>query len=240
MRRAFIAGVLVLLLQDTVSAQSLIRLTRIAGIPDQFVGGEILRAVYGRLGIDVEFVDVPSQRALALSSSGAADGEIHRIAAVAQQYPTLIRIEPSINFIEPAAFTTALTFEVSGWDSIKAHSVGIVRGVGSSEAGTRGMARVTAATGLENLIRMLDAGRFDVMVSDLFSGRVATRKLKLDSRIRPLSPVIERIEIFHYLHESHRDLAPRVAAVVRDMQASGELTRLREQLIQKVLDTASE
>jgi len=240
MRRAFIAGVLVLLLQDTVSAQSLIRLTRIAGIPDQFVGGEILRAVYGRLGIDVEFVDVPSQRALALSSSGAADGEIHRIAAVAQQYPTLIRIEPSINFIEPAAFTTALTLEVSGWDSIKAHSVGIVRGVGSSEAGTRGMARVTAATGLENLIRMLDAGRFDVMVSDLFSGRVATRKLKLDSRIRPLSPVIERIEIFHYLHESHRDLAPRVAAVVRDMQASGELTRLREQLIQKVLDTASE
>jgi polar amino acid transport system substrate-binding protein len=235
MRRTFLALSFILLLQESVPAQSVIRLARIAGIPDQYVGGEILRTAYGRLDIAVEFVDVPSKRALALSSAGDVDGEVHRIAAVAQQYPTLLRISPPINYIEPAVFATSVRFDVRGWGSIKDYSIGIVRGVGSSEAGTQGMARVTAATGLDNLIQMLDAGRFDIMVSDLFSGRVAVRTLKLDARIYPLTPVIERISIYHYLHERHRDLAPRIAVVIGEMDRSGELAQLRARLIEQVL-----
>jgi hypothetical protein len=100
------------------------------------------------------------------------------------------------------------------------------------------MARVTAATGLDNLIRMLDAGRFDIMVSDLFSGRVAVKNMKLEARVYPLMPVIERISIHHYLHERHRDLVPRIEAVIREMEQSGELARLREKLIETVLETA--
>ena len=217
-------------------AQSVIRLARIADIPDQFVGGELLRVVYARLNISVEFADVPGKRALALSSAGELDGEIHRIANLAQTYPTLLQISPAINYIEPSVFTTTLRFDVRGWDSIREYSIGIVRGVGSSEAGTRGMSRVTAATSLENMIQMLDAGRFDLMITDLFSGRAAVAKLKLQSRIAPLSPPLQRIYIYHYLHERHRDLATRVAAVIQEMDASGELARLREQLVKRVLN----
>jgi polar amino acid transport system substrate-binding protein len=217
-------------------AQSVIRLARIADIPDQFVGGEMLRAVYARLNIAVEFEDVPGKRALALSSSGELDGEIQRIANLTRDYPTLLQISPPINYIEPSVFTTTLRFDVHGWDSIKDYSIGIVRGVGSSEAGTRGMSRVTATTSLENMIEMLDAGRFDVMVTDLFSGLVAVKRLKLQSRIHPLSPPIERIYIYHYLHERHRELAIKVGKVIEDMDASGELARLRESLLKQYLN----
>jgi ABC-type amino acid transport substrate-binding protein len=217
-------------------AQSVIRLARIADIPDQYVGGEILRAIYGRLNIAVEFADVPGKRALALSSAGELDGEVHRIANLAQTYPTLLQISPAINYIEPSVFTTALRFDVRGWDSIRNYSIGIVRGVGSSEAGTRGMSRVTAAASLENMIQMLDAGRFDLVVTDLFSGRAALKKLKLQARIAPLSPPLERIYIYHYLHERHRDLATRVGAVIQEMDSSGELARLRETLTRQVLN----
>jgi polar amino acid transport system substrate-binding protein len=217
-------------------AQSVIRLARIADITDQYVGGELLRAVYARLNITVEFEDVPGKRALALSSAGELDGEIQRIANVSRDYPTLIRISPPINYIEPSVFTTSLRFDVHGWDSIKDYSIGIVRGVGSSEAGTRGMSHVTATTSLENMIEMLDAGRFDVMVTDLFSGLVAVKKLKLQSRIHPLSPPIERIYIYHYLHERHRELAMKVGRVIEKMDASGELARLRESLVKQYLD----
>jgi ABC-type amino acid transport substrate-binding protein len=217
-------------------AQSVMRLARIADIPDQYVGGEILRAVYARLNITVEFEDVPGKRALALSSAGELDGEIQRIGNLSRDYPTLVRISPPINYIEPSVFTTTLHFEVHGWDSIKDYSIGIVRGVGSSEAGTRGMSRVTATTGLENMIEMLDAGRFDVMVTDLFSGLVAVKRLKLQSRIYPLSPPIERIYIYHYLNERHRELALKVGRVIEDMDASGELARLRESLVKQYLN----
>ena len=216
--------------------QSVIRLARIADIPDQFVGGEILRAVYGRLNIVVEFEDVPGKRALALSSAGELDGEVQRIANLAESYPTLVQISPPINYIEPSVFTTALRFDVHGWDSLRDYSIGIVRGVGSSEAGTRGMNRVTAAASLENMIQMLDAGRFDLMVTDLFSGRVAVRKLNLQSRISALSPPLQRIYVYHYLHQRHRDLAKRVESVIQEMNASGEIVRLREASVRQVLN----
>ena len=236
MRRILFICISMLVTSLPACAQSVIKLARIADIPDQFVGGEILRAVYARLNISIEFADVPGKRALALSSAGELDGEVHRIANLAQTYPTLVQISPAINYIEPSVFTTTLRFDVKGWDSIRDYSVGIVRGVGSSEAGTRGMSRVTAATSLENMIQMLDAGRFELMVTDLFSGRAAVAKLKLQSRIAPLSPPLQRVYIYHYLHERHRDLAKRVGAVIQEMEASGELARLREALIKKVLN----
>jgi polar amino acid transport system substrate-binding protein len=210
-------------------------LSRLTSVPDQFVGGEILKAVYARLHITVEFVDVEAQRALALSSAGDVDGEIQRVGNLSEKYPTLIKLSPPINYIEPAVFTTGLTFDVNGWDSIKSHTIGIVRGVGSSEAGTRGMADVQKATSLEDLVRMLDRGRFDLLVTDLFSGRIEVKKQHLDARIRPLLPPLERIYVYHYLNERHRDLVPKVEAVLRDMNASGELARLRAKLVEQVL-----
>ncbi len=97
------------------------------------------------------------------------------------------------------------------------------------------MARVTATTGLDNMVRMLDAERFDVMVTDLFSGLAAVKKLNLQARIYPLSPPLERIHIYHYLHERHRDLVPEVGKVIAQMEASGELAALREALVKQVL-----
>jgi hypothetical protein len=98
------------------------------------------------------------------------------------------------------------------------------------------MNRVTAAASLENMIRMLDADRFDLMVTDLFSGRVAVKKLNLQARIQPLSPPLQKIDIDHYLHERHRVLAGKVGKVIQDMSASGELARLREALVKQVLN----
>jgi polar amino acid transport system substrate-binding protein len=224
-----------LLTAGASSAQSVIRLARIADIPDQYVGGEMLRSVYAKLNIKLEFVDVPGKRALALSSAGEVDGEIQRIGTLSRDYPTLLQVTPAINYIEPAVFTTKLHFDVDGWNSIRNYSIGIVRGVGSSEAGTRGMDRVTATTGIEDMIKMLDADRFDLMVTDLFSGLVAVRKLDLQARIYPLSPPLERISIYHYLHERHRDLVPKVGQVIAQMEASGELATLRGALVKQVL-----
>src|SRR5207244_8498992 len=79
MWRLLLACMSILLSGIPSHAQSVIRLARITDIPDQYVGGEILRAVYGRLNITVAFEDVPGKRALALSSTGELDGEVHRI-----------------------------------------------------------------------------------------------------------------------------------------------------------------
>lgn len=216
-------------------AQTPLRIARIENIPDQWVGGEILKVVYGRLNIPIELVDMPAKRALLDSSSGRLDGEVHRNIHVQEQYPSLILLRPAINYIEPSVFSKNLHFAVKGWDSIKDYSIGIVRGVGTSEDGTMGMKRVLAVTTMEQLMQLLDAERVDVAVSDSFSGLAVIMELGLGERIRVLAPPLQKTDIYHFLHEKHRDLIPRVERVLREMQANGELESLRRQNVERHL-----
>ena len=164
-------------------AQAPLRLARIENIPDQQVGAEILQAVYQRLGFTVEFVDLPAKRALLESSQGRVDGEVQRVLAVQSEYPSLLPVQPSINYIEPSAFVKRLDFPVDGWRSIAGYSIGIVRGVGSSERGTQGMARVEAVATMDQLMQMLAHDRIEVAVNDRFSGLLINRRLRLEMEI---------------------------------------------------------
>jgi polar amino acid transport system substrate-binding protein len=225
----------IIALCSTAYAQPPLRIARIENIPDQFVGGEILKVVYGRLNIPMELVDMPAKRALLESSAGDLDGEVQRNMNVQSQYPSLIMLRPAINYIEPSVFSKKFRFQVNGWDSIKGYKIGIVRGVGTSEDGTRGMEHVLAVTTLDQLMLALAADRIDVAVSDAFSGLAAVKKLGLQNQIEVLTPRLQKNDIYHFLHEKHRDLVPKVEQVLKEMQARGELESLRKQAVERYL-----
>ena len=68
-----------------------------------------------------------------------------------------------------------------------------------------------------------------------FSGLAAVKRLGLKDRIRLLTPPLQKNEIYHFLHEKHRDLIPKVEQVLSEMQSSGELERLRKQIVESYL-----
>ncbi|MBW8844775.1 MAG: transporter substrate-binding domain-containing protein [Burkholderiales bacterium] len=213
-----------------------LRLARLEGVPDQRIGGEILKVAYARLGIPVQFVAVPPLRSLLESSEGRLDGEVQRILNVETQYPTLIAVKPWINYIEPAAFVKRLDLKVQGWASIAPFQVGIVRGVGSSEAGTRGMSRVTAVPSMDVLMRMVAAERIEVGVNDRLSGVLILHQLGLDAEVHPLDPPLQRIPLYHFLHVRHAELVPRIEEVLRAMAASGELEQIRSSAVRAIVE----
>lgn len=217
-----------------------LRLARVAGVPDQMVASQILAVVYDRLHIPVSFVDLPGPRALILTSTGALDGEVARNADVAADYPALIRVEPAINTVEPTAFSKSARIPITGWESLRPYRIGVVRNLGISERETAGMPGVVAGTTLESLFSMLDLDRLDIVVIDRFSGLLALHRMKLDGRIQALQPPLVTIDVYHYLNARHRDLVPRVAAVLRAMRQSGELDRLAQDFEQKIIDQSGD
>jgi polar amino acid transport system substrate-binding protein len=239
-RRSFAAlgGACLLGCSAIARAEPVLRLARLENVPDQALGAEILKAVYRRLGIPVEFVDLPAKRSLLESSEGRVDGEVQRILAVGTQYPTLLALHPSFNYIEPSAFVKDAELRVEGWASLAPHSVGIVRGVGSSEAGTRGMPRVEAVSTMDQLMQALAAGRYDVAVNDRFSGLLIIQRLGLAGVVRVVEPPLQHIPLHHFLHERHRALLPRIEQVLRGMQTSGELQRVRHDVVAAMLGSA--
>ncbi|WP_457324470.1 substrate-binding periplasmic protein [Roseateles sp. P5_E11] len=215
---------------------STLRLARLDGVPDQRIGSEILKVAYARLGIDLQFVAVPALRSLLESSEGRLDGEVQRILNVEVQYPTLLAVRPSINYIEPAAFVKKLDFKIQGWPSIAAYQVGIVRGVGSSEAGTQGMSRVTAVPSMEALMRMVAAERIDVAVNDRLSGMLILQQLGLQGEVHPLDLPLQHIPLYHFLHVRHAELLPRIEETLRGMAASGELEQIRSRAVKRIVE----
>lgn len=236
--RTILLGSLVFL-TSICGAQSVLRIARIENVPDQQVGAEILVAIYSKLDIQLQFVDGPAKRSLLESSEGHLDGEIQRVLDVQNEYPTLLAIPIPINYIEPVVFTKRAGLLVSGWESLRPYRIGIVRGVGSSERGTAGMPQVELTSNMEQMMLMLNAGRADVAVNDLFSGTLVLRKLGLQEVIRPLFPALQHIELYHFLNERHRALVPRVEAVVRQMTASGELASLRKRINDRMVSGIS-
>ena len=229
--------VLTLLWIGIASAQQPLIFTQIVDTPDQAIGAVIVKSAYEKLGIPVKFAILPGKRALAESSEGRADGEVHRIFEIGDVYPTLLRVPTPINYIEPSVFSKKHDFEVTNCVALQGYRIGIVRGVKHSQLCTQGMENVFVGDDLTGVLRMLNAGRVDLLITARINGLLMAKELGLDA-IKPLSPPLSRFWVYHYLHERHKDLVPTINSVFKAMQESGELEALREQAAQQLLQKA--
>lgn len=212
----------------------------IKDVPDQAIGAQMVKEIYGQLNIPVTFKPLPGKRALKLAKQGKVDGEAMRIMKVQEVAPTLIRLSPHINFVEGSVFTKEKTLDIKDWTSLKPHRVGIVRGAQYLQDGTRGFPSLHIAESGDALIDMLNRGRIDLIVTAKYNGMVLLRKRNLHQLIKPLSPPLTTLRLYNYLHVKHRKLAPIIEDHLRELYTSGELQKLREDLIRESLSLATD
>lgn len=183
----------------------------------------ILREAYRRLGIDIETLPAPNERAIVLADSGQTSGDLIRIAGLSATYPNLVQVPEPVLTFESIAFTAGMTFPVKGWDSLRRHRLCVLRGNKLAENNTEGMDREIVGT-IEGMGRMVVAGHCDVAIM----GRHVW--LELDRHgIRPLvslEPPIQAVPLYHYVHRRHAELVPRLAAALKDLKADGTVARL--------------
>ncbi|MES2071928.1 MAG: transporter substrate-binding domain-containing protein [Pseudomonadota bacterium] len=215
-----------------------LRLGRISSSPDQIISSEILEQVCRRLNVKIVFVDEPAQRCLLSGSSGQLDGLVARTIDVAGNHPSLIPIAPSINFIEPSVFSRKTSISTDDGALTRSYKTGSVRGLDYAESDSLRTYPLIMADSLDSLLKMLNANRIDLGVADLFSGMVRLRELGLGHEIHVVFPPLQRIELYHYLNERHKNLTPQVQWILRDMEASGELLSLQEKFRRRALNNA--
>ncbi len=213
-----------------------IRLVVAANTADTVVSEVIVRKAYARLGYRVEIARYPAERALMLADKGQADGDVQRIDGLGRQYPNLIQLRPAINYIEGSAFTAGKPLTIHGWESLRPYRIGLIRGIKFAELNTVGMDRHLVGD-YETLFKMLRKGRFELGVSTRLNGLYQLKRLNI-AGISPIDPPLARFELYHYLHRSRAGLAPSLEAVFRSMQASGELSALRQAVIAELLRRA--
>lgn len=189
-------------------------------------GRSVLGRAFQRLGLTVSFEPLPLRRSLRMTELGQLDGEALRIRTVVQDHPTLLLVPVAIATVRVIGYVHQRNPRPIDWRMLAQLRVGYPRGIVLIESLLAGVPRKVEATTHADLLRLLRADAIDIALltqaagepepdADLMAGLAA---LPTSLSVTPLHPL---------LHERHRELLPRLTAVLQQMEDSGESARLR-------------
>lgn len=195
--------------------------------PATTLAARVMREAYRRIGLDLEALPMPGERALLSANQGDTDAELYRRAGIDMAYPQLIMVPVPLLNIEIVAFTKLRGLQLNGWKSLSPYRLGYVKGIKVVEEMTVGMRREAVATMHQAFIK-LDMDRSDLVLANRITGLAALKALPAIRGVRVLSPPLTSFPAYHYLNVRHQALLPRLTAALRQME--------RERLIQRIQD----
>lgn len=204
--------------------------------PDNFQGQWVRRIyteAFRRLGVPMEVQALPLQRMTEMLDRGEIDGDVGRVHAHGLSHPELVRVEESMYDVVFGLYTLDQTIELKAIEDLGARpwSAAYVRGVAICERLLKphiAPENLSALVTDEQGMLMLAMGRTHFYCSANHSVADAAAR----ERFRDMPPPrlvlsMGSIALFPYLHRRHAALAPRLAAVLRDMRAEGLIERFR-------------
>lgn len=203
-------------------------------------GSRWVTLIYGeafrRLGMPVRFEHYSLARRATLVEEGAVDGETSRVYAYGNTRPQLVRVEESLIDLVFTFFTANPSLRLARIEDLRATSylVEYRRGILLCENTVKEAVPaerisdvLTQAQGLKKLI----AGR-----TDLYCDLEAYVLQELDlpefkgAKVRKVISIGKAVPTYPYLNKKHADLAPRLAAVLKQMKAEGLIEAYRHQV----------
>ncbi|WP_229506609.1 ABC transporter substrate-binding protein [Massilia sp. BJB1822] len=197
--------------------------------PATDIAEQVLREAYRRMGMNLDVVRLPAERALVSANDGMMDGELYRKIGIERDYPNLMIVPVPLLTYEIVIFTLGTSFVVNGWESLRPFTIGFIRGIKIVEQNTQGMHIEPVATMMQALQKMT-MGRTDVVVGNRVSGLAMAKTLKL-ADIRVLQPPLATFPVFHYLHKKHEALIPKLSAVLQQMQKDKVIERIQKTIL---------
>jgi polar amino acid transport system substrate-binding protein len=190
------------------------------------IGSEAaLAKAYDELKQPVVFVALPLRRAMSMMLSGELDGNLHRIAELAQQEPGLVRVATPLQTMVIRLYAGPSGGAALQWQQLSGKRVGYRRGVLVIERHLAADVKRIEAKTDGDALRMLTAGLVDVVLTtEPAYGPV--HPLALSARLSRQEQVLLEVPLYHYLRGNHRALAERLDVVLKRMQQSGELDAL--------------
>ena len=197
------------------------------------ISEKVLRIAYKQMGYEIKFLALPPERGLVQANTGATDGDTHRKEDLEKDlYPNLIQVPVAINKANMVAFSKRNDITLKGWESLRSYKFGILRGQKFTEAKTAGMTK-TFFVDAEKAIFAVGSGSMDLVVLTEMTGVEIIKQANYFGIIKVLQPPFGTLKLFHYLHKKHQDLIPQLTSILKQMEASGEIEKVYQELAAK-------
>lgn len=186
------------------------------------------------MGATMEIVNFPLARRAALVEAGVIDGETSRIYSYANTHPELVRVEEPVMDFTFSLFTARPGLMAQKLADVPADAlVEYRRGIMVCENALKpsiAAERLSNVSNTEQGLKKLLAGRSDVYcdIDSFVRDAQLSGDLKDEGRLRKLFD-IATVATYPYFYQKHAALAPRFAAILKQMKAEGLLAAYRTQ-----------
>ena len=206
----------------------------------------LLSEAFNNLDMDVKLRAMPAERCLIdANSDSGGDGDALRTAYIIKTYPNLMKVPEVIFTLTFVAFSNDKNFQTDSWESLKPYNIAHIKGM---KAIARNLSNVKPRSIQETenarlLFTLLAKGRTDLAVWGLIEGLIANDKLGQENmelrqktnKIRVLQPSLQTLSKHLFLNKRHKDLIPKIDAVLKEMKKTGSYQRIYEQVFGPIL-----
>lgn len=197
----------------------------------------IYNEAFKRLGIPFRLEHYTLARRAALVEEGIADGETSRVHSYGNNRPNLVRVEESLIDLGFSLYTANPALRLERIEDLRAtnYLVEYRRGILICENAVKGAVpaeRISDVLTQEQGLKKLIARRTD-LYCDLDAyvlQELQSSEFKGATNVRKVISVGKAVPTYPYLNKKHAELAPRLAAVLKQMKAEGLIEAYRLQV----------
>lgn len=181
----------------------------------------VIRKAYASLGIDVEIITLPGQRALQLANNGKYDGELRRSIVDPELYPNLIKVPVPVRILTICAYGLNSDIQVISLEDLKQYNIGVQRGGSTSVQLAKNAKNVELVSRIDQLIAMLRYERIDMAIGncDIVKRHLSAMNI---SDIYVYQPVLIKKELYHYIHKRHKPLLKQISQAIAEVHQKNQ------------------
>ena len=159
------------------------------------------------------------------------DGDLVRRAEAIDLQSNLLKVPTSFIRGKAVAFSKNKNIIIKGWESLKPYKIAILRGYKGAEKYTR-LFNPEIINTAEELFYFLHKGRADIIIYPYYAGIIHLKKLGITD-IYPLSPPLDEVPIYHFLHKKHARLVPKVDKIIQQIIREDLPKKVKQQVLEQ-------
>lgn len=171
-------------------------------------------------GIDFKINHLPSARSIENVDIGLDDGEYARIKGLSENYPNIRIVDEKLIDFAFTAFAKDEEMIVDGWRSLKSYNVAFIKGWKIYEMNVTDAQSIQVSSSEEELFRLLQHGRVDVILYERQRGLDYIHRKNLQG-IFPIERPLSVRGMYLYVNKRHESLIPKLEEALRILKRTG-------------------
>lgn len=192
----------------------------------------VVRELFERAGLTLQLRPLPLLRSAEMANDGAIDANLSRIADVTQMYPHLRALPTPVNRVDVAIYAASPTFGSTPRADLARLRYSTLRGLFVLDKYSRDLTTLPVQTTLAALELARD-GRVDAALLVYVDAEFTLAANGLRGRLHRWPHAWASEPLYFMLHERHAALVEPLDRILRQMQAEGQIERLRDATLRR-------